>query len=70
MCTGKACKTATHWFSAGLLDGWFLLGSSALTGNVWDGELSVFSDYEDYLQCPNLTMVTSTLSSGVNDALW
>ena len=50
--------------------GWFLLGSSALTGNVWDGKLSVFSDYEDYMQCPNLTMVACNTPSGINDALW
>jgi WD40 repeat protein len=51
-------------------DGWFLLGSSALTGKIWDGRLSVFSDYDDYLQCPNLEMISCDTQSGVNDALW
>ena len=52
------------------VDGWFLVGSSALTGNTWDGGLAVFSGYEDYLQCPNLSMVVCNTPSGVNDALW
>jgi WD40 repeat protein len=37
---------------------------------VWDGGLSIFSGYEDYLQCPNLTMVACNTPSGVNDAVW
>ena len=53
-----------------IIDGWFLLGSSALTGNVWDGGLSIFSGIEDYLQCPNLIMVACNTPSGVNDAVW
>ena len=53
-----------------MIEGWFVLGSSALTGNIWDGKLHVFSDYEDYLQCPNLTMIACNTPSGINDALW
>ena len=53
-----------------IIDGWLLLGSSALTGNIWDGRLSIFSGYDDFVQCPNLTMVASNTPSGVNDALW
>lgn len=52
------------------VDGWFVLGTSALTGNVWDGGLSIFSGIEDYQQCPNLTMVACNTPSGVNDAVW
>lgn len=64
--------TALHHFQvvSHNVDGSFLLGSSALTGNIWDGEMSVFNDHSDYLQCPNLTMVAHNTSSGVNDALW
>ena len=66
-------KTLTRAVSLGvcsITDDWFLLGSSALTGNIWDGRLSVFSDYEDYQQCPNLALTGCDTPSGVNDALW
>ena len=56
--------------SPSVVDGWFVLGTSALTGNVWDGGLSIFSGIEDYKQCPNLTMVACNTPSGVNDAVW
>lgn len=56
--------------SPSVVDGWFVLGTSALTGNVWDGGLSIFSGIEDYQQCPNLKMVACNTPSGVNDAVW
>ena len=68
-CTMKMFVCMLYFLSL-CVDGWFLLGTSALTGNVWDGGLSIFSGYEDYLQCPNLSMVACNTPSGVNDAVW
>lgn len=52
------------------LDGSFALGSSTLTGRVWDGNLWVFKSVEEFRNCPNLFMTNTRTSAGLSDLIW
>ena len=51
-------------------DGSFALASSALTGQIWDGNLWVFDSIDEFKKCPNLYMFNTRLSAGISDILW
>lgn len=53
-----------------LADGSFVLACSALTGRIWEGTVWVFSNMQDFNQCPNLDMVATKTTAGITDAVW
>ena len=53
-----------------IVDGSFAVASSALTGQVWDGNLWVFKSIQDFQECPNMFLVNTRTSAGISDAVW
>ena len=51
-------------------DGSFCCTSSTLTGNVWDGGLWFFDNWEHYKQIPNLDMYVTATRTGISDIKW
>lgn len=51
-------------------DGSFSCTSSTLTGNVWDGGLWFFDNWEHYKQIPNLDMYVTATHTGISDIKW
>lgn len=62
--------SAVVLFNLLLLDGGIALGSSSLTGNVWDGCLWMFDNWEHYKSIPNLDMYSAPVRSGVTEIKW
>ena len=52
------------------LDGSFALGSSSLTGNIWDGCLWIFNNWQHYDSIPNLDVYGMPVLSGVTEIKW